>query len=135
MASALAHGHERNVTHGDLKAGNVLVSEGGRIKVVDFGLARRTGDADATETSFAVGTPYAMAPEQLRGTRPDTRSDVWSGGRSFRLQAMKEFERHVLVGYPVRQSVRATSANRVESEFRSASERQPIRGGNTAARE
>ena len=46
VASALAHAHERNVVHGDLKAANVLVSEAGRIKVVDFGLARRNATAE-----------------------------------------------------------------------------------------
>ena len=80
VASALAHAHERNVVHGDLKAANVLVSEAGRIKVVDFGLARRNATAETTEASVTGGTLYAMAPEQLRGGRPDTRSDVWALG-------------------------------------------------------
>ena len=81
VASALAHAHERNIAHGDLKAANVLVSEAGRIKVVDFGLAHRHDAAEtATETSLVGGTPYAMAPEQLRGARADSRSDVWALG-------------------------------------------------------
>ncbi len=80
VASALAHAHERNVVHGDLKAANVLVSEAGRIKVVDFGLARRNATAETTEASVTGGTLYAMAPEQLRGARPDSRSDVWALG-------------------------------------------------------
>jgi tetratricopeptide (TPR) repeat protein/predicted Ser/Thr protein kinase len=81
IAGAVAHAHERGVVHGDLKAANVLLTTSGRIKVVDFGLARRpTGDAALTETGYARGTPYAMAPEQLRGQSADTRSDVWSLG-------------------------------------------------------
>ena len=80
VASALAHAHERNVVHGDLKAANVLVSEAGRIKVVDFGLARRNATAETTAAAITGGTLYAMAPEQLRGGRPDTRSDVWALG-------------------------------------------------------
>jgi serine/threonine protein kinase len=67
--------------HGDLKAANVLVSTSGRIKVVDFGLARRHGAGDATVSAPTVGgTPYTMSPEQLRGARPDSRSDVWAFG-------------------------------------------------------
>ncbi|MGH9200321.1 MAG: serine/threonine-protein kinase PknK, partial [Vicinamibacterales bacterium] len=81
VAGALAHAHERNVVHGDLKAANILVGDGGRVKVVDFGLAQRTAAADeATALSISGGTLYAMAPEQLRGGRPDARSDVWSFG-------------------------------------------------------
>ena len=80
IGSALAHAHERNIAHGDLKADNVLIAEAGRVKVVDFGLARRHATEMATETSKLAGTPYAMAPEQLRGARPDSRSDVWALG-------------------------------------------------------
>jgi tetratricopeptide (TPR) repeat protein/predicted Ser/Thr protein kinase len=81
IASALAHAHERNVVHGDLKTANVLVSESGQIKVVDFGLARRHDTTETTtDGAFVGGTPHAMAPEQLRGDRPDSRSDVWSLG-------------------------------------------------------
>jgi tetratricopeptide (TPR) repeat protein/predicted Ser/Thr protein kinase len=82
VVGALAHAHERNVVHGDLKAANVLVSEGDRIKVVDFGLARRHAvvETGVTDTGLTGGTPYAMAPELLRGARPDARSDVWALG-------------------------------------------------------
>src|SRR3954466_4515731 len=51
VASALAHAHERGVVHGDLKTANVLVSDRGQVKVVDFGLARRQTTDDATKTS------------------------------------------------------------------------------------
>jgi tetratricopeptide (TPR) repeat protein/predicted Ser/Thr protein kinase len=81
IAGAVAHAHDRGIVHGDLKSANVLMTTSGRIKVVDFGLARRpAGDAALTETGYARGTPYAMAPEQLRGVPADTRSDVWSLG-------------------------------------------------------
>ncbi|HEX2340334.1 MAG TPA: protein kinase [Vicinamibacterales bacterium] len=82
IVGAVAHAHERGVVHGDLKTANVLLTASGRIKVVDFGLARRpaVGDAAMTETGYARGTPHAMSPEQLRGAPADTRSDVWSVG-------------------------------------------------------
>ena len=84
IADALAHAHEHGVIHGDLKAANVIVSSQGRVKVVDFGLARRQStDSEktfATETSPISGTPYAMAPQQLTGARPDAQSDIWALG-------------------------------------------------------
>ena len=81
VATALAHAHERDIIHGDLKTANVLLSESGRIKVVDFGLAQRHSAGDgATLTHLTAGTPYAMAPEQLTGSRADSRSDIWAFG-------------------------------------------------------
>jgi serine/threonine protein kinase len=87
-ADALAHAHQHGVVHRDLKAANVMVSSDGRVKVVDFGLARRDDPliADATTlmsvapAGAAVGTPYAMAPEQVRGEAADPRTDVWALG-------------------------------------------------------
>ena len=87
-ADALAHAHDRGVVHRDLKAANAIVSASGRLKIVDFGLARRTDAlmSDATtEASIvgvgaAVGTPYAMAPEQVRGLAADARTDLWALG-------------------------------------------------------
>jgi tetratricopeptide (TPR) repeat protein/DNA polymerase III delta prime subunit len=88
VADALAHAHGRKVVHRDLKAGNAMLSSTGRLKLVDFGLARRIDplvvDASTRGTivpyGAAVGTPYAMAPEQVRGEPADERSDVWALG-------------------------------------------------------
>jgi eukaryotic-like serine/threonine-protein kinase len=87
-ADALAHAHDRGVVHRDLKAANAIVSTSGRLKIVDFGLARRTDPlmSDATThmsvagPGVAVGTPYAMAPEQVRGGVADARTDLWALG-------------------------------------------------------
>jgi eukaryotic-like serine/threonine-protein kinase len=84
IADALAHAHEHGIIHGDLKSANIIVTSDGRVKVVDFGLARRQlRDIDktfSTETSVVVGTPYAMAPEQLSGSRTNAQSDIWALG-------------------------------------------------------
>jgi tRNA A-37 threonylcarbamoyl transferase component Bud32/tetratricopeptide (TPR) repeat protein/TolB-like protein len=87
-ADALAHAHEHGVIHRDFKAANAIVTENGWLKVVDFGLARRS-DASMLETTTmaslvpagtVAGTPYAMAPEQVRGESVDGRSDIWALG-------------------------------------------------------
>jgi eukaryotic-like serine/threonine-protein kinase len=92
IADALAHAHERGVVHRDLKAANVVVTPEGRVKVLDFGIAKRVmepaGAADpsiTTETTIStpgwvVGTPQYLPPEVLRGGTADARSDLWSLG-------------------------------------------------------
>ena len=90
IADALAHAHERGVVHRDLKSANVMITREGRVKVLDFGLARRatgsTGPADATrslsltETGAIVGTPHYLSPEVLHGADADSRSDIWALG-------------------------------------------------------
>ncbi|MEO5987365.1 MAG: protein kinase [Candidatus Eisenbacteria bacterium] len=90
IAAALAHAHERHVIHRDLKSSNVVVTSDGRMKVLDFGLARRLLDgpdsANATpsmaltQTGAIVGTPHYLAPEVLRGRNADERSDLWALG-------------------------------------------------------
>ncbi len=87
-ADALAHAHDRGVVHRDLKAGNVVVSSSGHLKIVDFGLARRIDAAmvgtatlgSVAGSGIAIGTPYAMAPEQVRGGSVDARTDLWALG-------------------------------------------------------
>ncbi|ACL66930.1 serine/threonine protein kinase with WD40 repeats [Anaeromyxobacter dehalogenans 2CP-1] len=75
VASGLVHAHSRGVLHRDLKPGNVFLTEGGGVKLLDFGLARLLDRA-----SLAGGTPAYMAPEQLRGEPGDARADVFSAG-------------------------------------------------------
>ncbi|MFN0252624.1 MAG: serine/threonine-protein kinase [Kofleriaceae bacterium] len=87
ICNALQEAHELGIVHRDLKPENVLVTRttGGRdfAKVLDFGLAKldgRTGPVDATDRNAIVGTPYFMAPEQIRGEDVDARTDIYSLG-------------------------------------------------------
>jgi serine/threonine-protein kinase len=88
LADALAHAHERGVLHRDLKSANVVVTPDGRVKVLDFGLAKRLAapdlatqlDATVMQPGMIAGTLAYMAPEQLRGQPAQASSDVWALG-------------------------------------------------------
>jgi serine/threonine protein kinase len=87
ICGALQEAHELGIVHRDLKPENVLItrSTGGRdyAKVLDFGLAKldqRGVPSHETERSAIVGTPYFMAPEQIRGDEVDARTDIYSFG-------------------------------------------------------
>jgi len=83
VAEALAHAHERGVLHRDIKPGNVMLTEDGRVLLLDFGLASLQGTSRLTRTGSLLGSVPYMAPEQLRGEECDARSDVWSTGVTF----------------------------------------------------
>jgi Leucine-rich repeat (LRR) protein/tRNA A-37 threonylcarbamoyl transferase component Bud32 len=82
VASALAAAHGRKIVHRDIKPSNVwLESGGGRVKVLDFGLARLTdGESILSDPQTVVGTPAYMAPEQVRGEPLDGRTDLFALG-------------------------------------------------------
>ena len=110
IAEALQEAHEKGIIHRDLKPGNVKITPSGRVKVLDFGLAKMTAGsagipagvspkdglagkdagapgpdastlrADATTPGAVMGTPAYMSPEQARGQEVDKRTDVWAFG-------------------------------------------------------
>jgi hypothetical protein len=80
ILEGLAFAHSKGVVHRDLKPGNVRVLPQGRVKIMDFGLAR---PENAAATGTLMGTPHYMAPEQLQGAGATARSDVFSVGAMF----------------------------------------------------
>lgn len=86
VAEALNHAHQRGLIHRDIKPENVILTKDGHVKLADLGLARLTADEKwaAAEAGMAIGTPYYISPEQVRGaTDVDIRSDIYSLGATF----------------------------------------------------
>ncbi len=80
VAGALAVAHARGIVHRDVKPGNVMLTTEGKVKVMDFGIARATAVPSITQTSAVVGTAQYIAPEQAQGLEVDGRTDVYALG-------------------------------------------------------
>src|SRR5436190_19272773 len=96
IATALEAAHERGIVHRDLKPANIKLTPAGRVKVLDFGLAKSVGESSAASVAKAttsptlslemtgagmiLGTAAYMSPEQARGKQVDKRTDIWAFG-------------------------------------------------------
>jgi beta-lactam-binding protein with PASTA domain/tRNA A-37 threonylcarbamoyl transferase component Bud32 len=80
LLSGLAAAHTAGIVHRDVKPENVLIAPDGHLKVVDFGLARALSVSPQTRTGVIIGTVAYLAPEQVRGTGGDARTDVYAAG-------------------------------------------------------
>src|SRR5215471_12311075 len=93
LARGLAAAHEKGIVHRDIKPDNVFITDDGRVKILDFGIAKLTGSADGnqpqtevptrkvnTDPGTVMGTVGYMSPEQLKGRQVDQRSDIFSFG-------------------------------------------------------
>jgi serine/threonine protein kinase/Tfp pilus assembly protein PilF len=80
VAEGLKEAHAKGIVHRDIKPANIMLSEKGKTKITDFGLAKLSGAADLTKASTILGTVAYMSPEQAKGEAVDHRTDIWSLG-------------------------------------------------------
>jgi serine/threonine-protein kinase len=80
VADALDAAHRAGIVHRDVKPGNILVTDDGRVKVADFGIAKAATDADLTQSGALLGTAKYVPPEHVEGRPQDRRSDVYGLG-------------------------------------------------------
>jgi eukaryotic-like serine/threonine-protein kinase len=79
-ASGLAKAHRHGIIHRDVKPDNLFVTRDGVVKILDFGIVKLAGEVGPTHIGSVLGTPFYMAPEQMRGEAVEARADVWSLG-------------------------------------------------------
>ena len=80
ISQGLKVAHDKGITHRDIKSSNIMLTEAGQIKIMDFGLAKMKGVSHITRFGTTLGTTAYMSPEQARGEQVDQRTDIWSLG-------------------------------------------------------
>jgi serine/threonine protein kinase len=80
VANGLSEAHAHGIIHRDIKPANIMVTARGDVKILDFGLAKLTGQTTVTKGGSRPGTAAYMSPEQVRGEKVDHRTDIWSLG-------------------------------------------------------
>jgi Tol biopolymer transport system component len=151
LAEGLEAAHEKGIIHRDLKPGNIMITPEGKVKILDFGLAKAYGGettgvdieksptitAQMTEPGVILGTAAYMSPEQARGRAADRRSDVWAfgcvlyecltGSRAFHGETVSDTLAHILKGEPDWNKLPAETPTRIKVLLRRCLEKDPRR--------